>query len=352
MAAAGQSVREDDGTKLSAGNVVASVKTSYVVIKLLGEGGFGAVYKVSDQADKNKEYAMKVEKKMEKRKHSKLKMEVAILKLVSEVRAADNSHFTAIIDRGKKEKYFFLVMDLVGRSLDDLKKLRPSRVFSVGTGLGAGMQCLEAIEDLTKCGFIHRDIKPANYACGLESKQHLVYLLDFGIARRILNDDNELKTPRSQVGFKGTVRFASLSCHRNIEMGPKDDCESWFYLLLDLMVLGGLPWRKLPDKIDVMKCKEESRKGRGKLFQGLNKCQESLGKILDYIDSLGYSDKVDYSFIYHLLKVAAIESNVQIDGLYDWEYDAPPPADGPRTRDSDNKGSFSMRKMTIRANKI
>jgi len=98
---------EGDGTNLIAGNIVSTGKNSYVVIKLLGEGGFGAVYKVYNQNDKSKEYAMKVEKKMEKRKHSKLKMEVAILKLVSEVRAADNSHFTAIIDRGKKEKYFF-----------------------------------------------------------------------------------------------------------------------------------------------------------------------------------------------------------------------------------------------------
>lgn len=62
---------------------------------------------------------MKVEKKLEKRKHSKLKMEVAILKMVSETRSPENSHFTAIIDRGKKEKYFFLVMTLVGKSLDE-----------------------------------------------------------------------------------------------------------------------------------------------------------------------------------------------------------------------------------------
>jgi len=342
---------EGDGTNLIAGNIVSTGKNSYVVIKLLGEGGFGAVYKVYNQNDKSKEYAMKVEKKMEKRKHSKLKMEVAILKLVSEVRAADNSHFTAIIDRGKKEKYFFLVMDLVGLSLDDLKRLRPGKVFTIGTGFGTGMQCLEAIEDLTKCGFIHRDIKPANYACGLNLKQRVIYLLDFGIARKILNDSNELKTPREKVGFKGTIRFASLSCHRNIEMGPKDDCESWFYLLLDLMVFGGLPWRRMTDKNEVMKLKEESRRDRTKLFQGLHNCQETLSKLLDYIDSLGYSDKVDYNFIYSLLKIAAIESNVQIDGVYDWEGEEHQPPPPTRTKHSENKGSFVVRKTNVKPSK-
>ena len=79
----------------------------------------GAVFKVRD-AQTGEEYAMKIEKKLEKRKHSKLKMEVAILKMVSNER--ENSHFTAIFDRAKKEKYFFLVMALVGKSLEDLKR--------------------------------------------------------------------------------------------------------------------------------------------------------------------------------------------------------------------------------------
>lgn len=45
-----------------------------MIDKLLGEGGFGAVYKVKDSKTGNF-YAMKVEKKQEK-KPSKLKMEV------------------------------------------------------------------------------------------------------------------------------------------------------------------------------------------------------------------------------------------------------------------------------------
>ncbi|KAI6172545.1 Protein kinase domain-containing protein [Aphelenchoides besseyi] len=255
----------DDGTKLKPGMIVTSPKHAYVIIKLLGEGGFGAVYKVHDQADKNKEYALKVEKKRSKRKHSKLKMEVAILKLVGQERSADVSHFTACIDRGKKEKYFFLVMELVGQSLDDLKRERPGRVFSIDTGIGVLIQCLEAVEDLHKHGFIHRDIKPANYACGINYKRHIascseliveltsvfqIYLLDFGIARKYLNENNQLKTPRKEVGFKGTVRFASINCHKNLELGPKDDVESWFYLVLDMIVTSGLPWKKYTEKAD------------------------------------------------------------------------------------------------------
>ncbi|EYC01894.1 hypothetical protein Y032_0103g3525 [Ancylostoma ceylanicum] len=191
---------EEDDVGIKAGTVVDSSKANYVVMKLLGEGGFGAVYKVHDQKDPSKVYAMKVEKKLESRRHSKLKMEIAILKLVSAERK--QSHFTTIIDRGKKETYFFLVMELVGKSLSDLKSKRPNKVFSVSTGMGAGIQCLEACEDLHKYGFIHRDLKPANYACGLGDKKRVIYILDFGIARKILNVKGELKTPRQSVRFK------------------------------------------------------------------------------------------------------------------------------------------------------
>ncbi|KJH42405.1 hypothetical protein DICVIV_11605 [Dictyocaulus viviparus] len=251
---------EEDELDIKPGTVIDSSKANYVVIKLLGEGGFGAVFKVHDQKDPSKLFAVKVEKKLESRKHSKLKMEIAILKLVSQERK--NSHFTSIIDRGKKDTYFFLVMELVGKSLADLKNQRPGRVFSTSTGLGASIQCLEACEDLHKYGFIHRDLKPANYACGLHDKKHIIYILDFGIARRILNDKGELKTPRMTVKFKGTIPFASISCHRNIEMGPKDDCESWLYLLIDITFPHGLLWKAYSEKDEVLRLKEEIRKDK------------------------------------------------------------------------------------------
>ncbi|VDM47248.1 unnamed protein product [Toxocara canis] len=257
---------EDDDLGIKSGSVIESSHKKYIVTKMLGEGGFGAVYRVYDSTNPSLEYALKVERKLETRRDSKLKMElikyrsdsvidatkrfqIAILKLVSSERA-EKSHFTKIIDRGKKEKYFFLVMQLVGKSLADLKTTRPYKVFTMATGIGASIQCLEAVEDLHKHGFIHRDLKPANYAVGLGDQARVVtlrrsqrifqiYILDFGIARRILNEKGEIKTPRVSVAFKGTVKFAAIACHKRKELGPKDDCESWFYLLLDLLLING-----------------------------------------------------------------------------------------------------------------
>lgn len=116
---------------------------------------------------------MKIEKKLEKRRHSKLKMEIAILKSVENQRG-DNSHYVAIHDRAKKDKIFFIVMSLVGPSIEDLKKKYKGKVFSIGTALAVSIQCLEAVEDLHTHGYIHRDLKPANYACGLGDKTRVV----------------------------------------------------------------------------------------------------------------------------------------------------------------------------------
>ncbi|KAI6210110.1 Tau-tubulin kinase 1 [Aphelenchoides besseyi] len=291
----------DEELGIKVGGIVESNKQAYVVISLLGEGGFGAVYKVHPQGDKTREYAMKV----------------AILKLVSSVRG-EKSHFTRIVDRGKKSNFFFIVMQLVGRSLADLKHQAPTKSFSIGTALGAGKQCLEAVEDLHNFNFLHRDIKPANYACGL------IYILDFGIARRLVNSNNELKTPRNTVGFKGTIRFASLACHKNEDMGKKDDCESWFYLLMDIIQMNGLPWRKMTDKNEVKECKvrcrTEGTQEQDQLYHNQKKCRTELIRIITYLDALAYEMHVDYGYIYSLLKLAGENSGVKdIDAPYDWE---------------------------------
>ncbi|KAI6242177.1 Tau-tubulin kinase 1 [Aphelenchoides fujianensis] len=303
------SQEEDEELGIKPGAIIDSAKQKYTVINMLGEGGFGAVYKVHQSDDRTREFAMKI----------------AILKLVGAKRA-EKSHFTRIVDRGKKPAYFFLVMQLVGKSLADLKAARPDKVLSIGTGLGVASQCLEAVEDLHQHWFIHRDLKPANFACGLDAQKHVIYILDFGIARRLTNAENELKTPRAVVGFKGTVRFASLCCHSGLEMSKKDDCESWFYLLMDLVQIG-LPWRKMSDKNDVKGYKEDCRKEgtrKDELYANTPKCRKELAGILDYIDGLQYHDTPDYSFIYASLKEAGAKCGVKnIDGPFDWELEPP-----------------------------
>lgn len=40
-------------------------------------------------------------------------------------------------------------------------------------------------------------------------------MLDFGLARQYLNAKGEIRSPRSAAGFRGTVRYAAVSAHKN-----------------------------------------------------------------------------------------------------------------------------------------
>ncbi|CAJ0956102.1 unnamed protein product, partial [Mesorhabditis belari] len=72
---------------------------------------------ICDKNDSKLCYAIKIEKRIKNRIHSKLKMEISILKMVANERkgTSERNHFTAIIDRGKKEYYYFLIMQLANR---------------------------------------------------------------------------------------------------------------------------------------------------------------------------------------------------------------------------------------------
>ncbi|KIH54498.1 hypothetical protein ANCDUO_15355 [Ancylostoma duodenale] len=81
-------------------------------------------------------------------------------------------------------------------------------------------------------GKFSRDIKPQNFAIGLGENEKVIYMLDFGIARKYrYGDTKQVKVARIAVKFLGTIRFASRACHLGIEQGRKDDLETWLYMV-------------------------------------------------------------------------------------------------------------------------
>jgi tau tubulin kinase len=107
-------------------------------------------------------------------------------------------------------------MSLVGKSLHDMRKARPSEHFTMGTAIGTAIQTLEAIEELHSIGYLHRDIKPGNYSTGqAEQRGELrkIYILDFGMCRRYIKPDGVMRRPRTAAAFRGTPRYAALRCY-------------------------------------------------------------------------------------------------------------------------------------------
>lgn len=129
--------------------------------------------------------------------------------------------------------------------------MTPTQFFSVNTAIGIGIQSLEALEDLHNIGYLHRDVKPGNITVGRSEIGEIakIYMLDFGMARKYVKEDVPpftIRHPRQRAGFRGTVRYAAISCHLEREQSRKDDLESWLYQQVEL-TSGKVPWRDIGD---------------------------------------------------------------------------------------------------------
>ncbi|KHJ92496.1 hypothetical protein OESDEN_07616 [Oesophagostomum dentatum] len=194
----------------------------------------------------------------------------------------------------------------------------------MGCAISVGIQCLEAIQELHSVGFLHRDLKPANFCICVQDMRR-IYLLDFGMCRRYIDSDNAVRKPRWASGFRGTQRYAAISCHISREMARKDDLESWLYQQVEL-TSGELPWKNLEDTVAICNAKEKSRtSGINELFAG---CPKEYIHMMFYIDSLRYYDKPNYAVLRGLLR-DALDSNALSEYPYDWESNTAVPKTAP-----------------------
>ncbi|WKX90479.1 hypothetical protein Q1695_009376 [Nippostrongylus brasiliensis] len=256
----------------------------------LGEGGFGAVYKVVD-VETRRPAAMKVE---QNRKNGVLKLEALIL------RTLDNYPFVPkLLDSGKKSLYSYIVITLLGPSLNKILKVF-GKVCSVSTQVRIGINTLYAIKQLHDVGFLHRDLKPANMAVGTVGTPEFrfIHIFDFGLARRFIvpceeGEAPKMRRPRNSVHFRGTLRYCSINCHERGELGRDDD---------------------LCDRDAILDSK------RNISFEELLKnCPVQFLGIAEHISTLNYYVRPNYALIYRLLKEVMDAGKIRYWDPYDWE---------------------------------
>ncbi|XP_065822536.1 tau-tubulin kinase 2 isoform X2 [Labrus bergylta] len=287
-------------------SVLALVKERWKVVKKIGGGGFGEIYEAVDLLTRVS-VALKVESAQQPKQV--LKMEVAVLKKLQ-----GKDHVCRFVGCGRNDRFNYVVMELQGRNLADLRRSMTRGTFSISTTLRLGRQILEAIESIHSVGFLHRDIKPSNFAMGrFPSTCRTCYMLDFGLARQFTNSCQEVRPPRPVAGFRGTVRYASVNAHKNKEMGRHDDLWSLFYMLVEFLV-GQLPWRKIKDKEHVGKLKDTYDH---RLM--LKHLPAEFGVFLEHISSLDYFTKPDYQLLMSVFDNSMKTYNVVENDPYDWE---------------------------------
>ena len=182
----------------------------------------------------------------------------------------------------------FLVVSLLGPSLDDLLRTRQSQTQTQLTRLSGPMllrvaRCmLRLIRRLHVAGYVHNDIKPANILLGAGSSMQptRLHIIDFGsctkissstLAERVV-DENDAQA----YGPVGTATYASVAADANVRtMRPADDLESLVYTLCDL-ASGSLPWKGQLDGVKVAMKQEILAHGGTELFEGIEDAAASV----------------------------------------------------------------------------
>jgi casein kinase 1 len=72
-------------------------------------------------------------------------------------------------------------------------------------------QMIKRLKMLHNNSFIHRDMKPENFVIGVKDKRCIIYLIDFGLAKRFKNKDGSHIPYKEGKSLTGTARYASVS---------------------------------------------------------------------------------------------------------------------------------------------
>jgi ABC-type multidrug transport system ATPase subunit len=162
----------------------------YQIESLIGQGGFGRVYRVFDQ-----KLERIVALKVLTLPQGRLAGGEKILRFEEEARAVarlDHPSIVPVYDAGLEDETPWMAMRLVvGPSLESA--LRDGGVFSPSRALRLLIHLAGALSHAHRRGIVHRDVKPANILLEERDGGEHAWLTDFGIAKLLTGLDLTLQ---------------------------------------------------------------------------------------------------------------------------------------------------------------
>lgn len=282
----------------------------------LNQGAFGVIYKGTDLTT-GKKVAIKFESVFSPQ--PQLAYEYKLYKFfATNVSDEDTVGIPKVYWFGVESSFYCLVLDLLGFSLEDLFSIC-NRRFTLKTTLMLIDQMLARIETIHSHCYLHRDVKPDNYVIGLGEKQHEVHIIDLGLAKRYRDPVTKTHVPYSeQCQLTGTIRYLSKAAHLGIESSRRDDLESLGYIWI-YFLKGSLPWQGLKANND--KQRQEAifqLKIQTTIQELCYKLPVEFQVFFEYVKSLGFYDKPDYSFLRNLFRNLMAKFNYKYDNIFDW----------------------------------
>ena len=217
---------DDDDDVFPTGTLVAG---RYRVRRLIGLGGFGAVYDAVDER-KRQQVALKVllasvAARSVMRKRFKREAEL--------IRRVQHENFVRVFDYGHaREGFSYMSMELIeGESLAEILEreiLDPERALRIVR------HTLRALAHAHKLGVIHRDIKPGNLM--LTRRDSFVRVLDLGIAKLVDREGARSTAKLSRTGqILGTPAYMSPEQASGAAIDTRSDLYSVAVMFFEML---------------------------------------------------------------------------------------------------------------------
>ena len=203
----------------------------YRVEEILGEGGFGIVYRAVT-AETGRVIALKVLKPLADAYPPHV--EERFLREMRAIARLQNPHTVTLFDHGRTEHgVLFMVCEFVegddlSTVLDRRGHFEPSEVVHVV------LQVLESLEEAHAAGVLHRDIKPDNIRVYRYLTDPLrAKVLDFGLALSYRDDEARLTAKGMVIG---SPRYMAPEQLRGDELSPATDLYALGLVAYDMLL--------------------------------------------------------------------------------------------------------------------
>lgn len=264
-----------------------SLTKKYLLKKKIGAGEFGEIF-IGENKVTGREVAIKIGIDKDR---VLINNEAKIYNVL-----ADEKGYPKMRGYGKEGEYSYIVMDLLGKSLE--VKRRENGKYSIKEVICIGLLLLRKLERLHELGYIHRDLKPENIVYDREGKD--IYIIDYGLAKGYMKNGEHIEN-RKINSIIGTPRYISLNIHRGNMPSRRDDIEALGYILVYLLV-DKLPWEGIEENDMNKRLKiVEKIKREENILDIYPELPMELLTIIEYSRKLKYVDCPNYKYLRGIL---------------------------------------------------
>lgn len=284
------------------------------------KGNSSVIYRGYGVSKNNKVWMKLANKKDDKL--SRIENEWAIMKTLN----GDSGHrgIPSVIDYNAGG----MVTNPLGKNVQLLFIEQKPKQFSNKTVVQIALQMFNIIEYIHSMKIVHLDIRPENFYLPelnviLEDNdgygKNLLYLVDYGFAKKYVDEQGNQITHTTKGTRAGTARYASVNAHQKGVLSRRDDLETLGYVWVYLLT-GTLPWIGLGQKNTTQEQNLDlifKKKLEVTIEQLCDGCPNEFVSYFRYIKNLKLTDIPDYDLIRKLLS-DLYDQNI-CDNIYDWD---------------------------------